>query len=57
MKLLEILNMMDIKQHQQVWSISFLIRKQTRSGVSVNEKIAGKLHEPVIKKSKDKESV
>ena len=28
MKLLQILNIMDIKEDQQVWSISFLTRKQ-----------------------------
>ena len=30
MKLLEIMNMMYIKEHYQVWSIIFLIRKQDR---------------------------
>ena len=28
MKLLEIVNMMDIKEHQQAWSVNSLIRKQ-----------------------------
>ena len=28
MKLLEIVNMMDIKEHEQAWSINVLIRKQ-----------------------------
>ena len=28
MKLLEILNMMDIKEYWQVWSLSFLTKKQ-----------------------------
>ena len=28
MKLLETVNMMDIKEHEQVWPIRFLIRKQ-----------------------------
>ena len=38
----------DIKQHQEVWSIRFLIKKGL--GVSLNEQLAEKLHKPVIKK-------
>ena len=49
MKLLEILDMMDIKEHQQVWSVRFLIRKQ-----SVNEQLPEDLYKPVIKKFKEK---
>ena len=46
MKLLEIVTMMDIKEHQQVWSISFYDKK-TESGVSVNKELAEELHKPV----------
>ena len=28
MKLLEIINVMDIKEHQQVWPTSFFVKKQ-----------------------------
>ena len=49
MKLLEILDMMDIKEHQQVWSVRFLIRKQ-----SVNEQLPEDLYKPVIKKFKER---
>ena len=51
MKLLEIVTIMDIKAGQQVWSISFSIKK-TGSGRSVNEQLAEELHKPVIKKFK-----
>ena len=40
-KLLEIVTMMDVKEYQQVWSISF---KKTESGVSLNEQLAEELH-------------
>ena len=50
MKLLEIVDMMDIKEYQQVWSISFLIK--TGLGVSVNEQLVEELHKPVTKKFK-----
>ena len=30
MKLLEIVNVMDIKEHWQAWSIRFLVRKQNQ---------------------------
>ena len=43
--------MMDIKEHQKVCSLSFLIKK-TGSGVSVNEKLAERSYKPVIKKFK-----
>ena len=43
------LNMMDIKESQQVWFIIFF-DKDTGSGVSVNEQLAEKLHKPVIEK-------
>ena len=51
MKSLEIVTMMDIKEHQQVWFIGFL-KKKTRSGISVNEQLAQELHKLVIKKFK-----
>ena len=50
MKLLEIVLIMDIKEHQQVWSISFLIKKEI--GQSVSDQLAGELHESVIRKFK-----
>ena len=40
-----------MKEHQQVWSINILIKK-TRSGASVNQRLAEELHKPVIKKFK-----
>ena len=46
MRLPEIVTMMDIKEHYQVWSISF-IDKKTGSGVTVNEQLAEELHKPV----------
>ena len=49
MKLLEIVTMMDIKEHQQVQCIRFLIKKK-ESGISV----AQELHEPIIKKPKER---
>ena len=58
MKLLEIVDMMDIKEHQQVWFIRFLIKKGSEAiviskvGVSVNKQLAEELHKPVIKKFK-----
>ena len=40
---------MDIKEYQQVWSISFLIRKTESGMISIgNEKLAQELHKPVI---------
>ena len=39
MKLLEIINTMDIKEYQQGWSENFLVKK-TGSEVSVNEQLA-----------------
>ena len=51
MKLLEIINVMDIKEHQQVWPTNFLVKK-TGSGVSANEQLAEELHKTVIKKFK-----
>ena len=38
MKFLDIVNMMDIKEHEQVWFISFY--KKTGLGLSVNEQLA-----------------
>ena len=55
MKLLEIINMMDIKEHYQVWSLSFLIK--TVSGTSANELLAVELYKPVIKKNQKKKSL
>ena len=43
---------MDIKEDQQVWCTSFLIKK-TGSGANKNEVLAQELHKPVIKKSKE----
>ena len=51
MKFLEIINVMDIKEHQQVWPTSFLVKK-IGSGVSANEQLAEELHKTVIKKFK-----
>ena len=48
MKLPQIVNMMEIKEHDQAWSISFLIKK-TESGVSVTEKLTEELYKPVKK--------
>ena len=39
MKLQEIVDMMDIKVHQEAWSVNFLIKK-AGSGESVNQKLA-----------------
>ena len=52
MKLLKILNMIDNKEHWQVWSVSFLTKK-TGSGAksSVNEEQSKELHKPIIKKN------
>ena len=44
--------MMDIKEHQQIWSISFFIKKQDQEGISVNEQLAEELHKPETKKFK-----
>ena len=46
LKLLEIGNMMNKKEHQQVWSIMFF-DKETGLGVSVNEKLPKESHKPV----------
>ena len=51
MKLLEIVDMMDIKEHQQVWSLSFFDKKKG-SGISANEQLAEELHKPVTQKFK-----
>ena len=50
MVLLEILNMMGIKEDYQVWSIIF--DKKTGSRTSINDNIAEELHKPLIKKFK-----
>ena len=56
MKLLEIVNMMVTKEHQHVWSITFLIKNNTGSDSNKQSeskcKSAEELHEPVIKKLK-----
>ena len=44
--------MMDINEHQQIWSISFFIKKQDQEGISVNEQLAEELHKPGTKKFK-----
>ena len=41
---------MDIKENQQVWSVSFLTKKRIES--DLNEELAQDLHKPVIKKLK-----
>ena len=51
MKLLDIVDMMVTKEHQQEWSLS-AFDKKTESGVSVSEQLAEELHKPVIKKFK-----
>ena len=40
--------MMDVKKHQQVWSIGFFDKK-AGLGVSLNEKLAEELHKAIIK--------
>ena len=45
LKLEETVTMMDIKEHQQVWFISFFDKK-TGSGVSVNKEVAEELLKP-----------
>ena len=47
--------MRDIKEHQQIWSISFFIKKQDQEGISVNEQLAEELHKPGTKKFKKEE--
>ena len=42
--------MINIKEHQQIWSVSFLIK--AGAGTSKNEKLAKELHKPVTKKLK-----
>ena len=44
---------MHVKEHLQVWSISFF-GKKTGLGLSVTEQLAEELHKPVIKKFKRK---
>ena len=51
MKLLQILNTMDIKGDWQLWCIKFLIRKQNQ-GANVNELLTEELHKPVTIKFK-----
>ena len=50
MKLQEIVNMMNIKEHQQVKSVNFLIKRRIR--MNVNEQLAEKWHKPVINQFK-----
>ena len=57
MKLLEILIMVVIKEDWQVWSISFLTKKKTGSGASVNKDLTEELCKPVIKNSKEGKSM
>ena len=45
---------MDIKEHEQVWFISFY--KKTGLGLSVNEQLAEWLHKPVIKKFRERKA-
>ena len=59
MKFLELVKIMDIKEHQQVWYVRFLIKKTgsgaiatNKDGARVNEKQAEELNKPVIKKFK-----
>ena len=59
MKLLEIMDMMDIKEHQQKWLVSFFDQTTglgatvtSKAAVSVNEQLAEELHKPVTKKFK-----
>ena len=48
MKLQEIVNMMNIKEHQQVKSVNFLIKRQYQDEC----KLAEKWHKPVINQFK-----
>ena len=50
MKLLELVYMMDVEEHYEVWSVSFFTKK--RLGISVNERLAEELYKPVTKKFK-----
>ena len=45
---------MNTKGDQQVSSMSFLKKKKTGLGASVNKELAEELHKPVIKKIKRK---
>ena len=44
--------MVDIKEHQQVWSTGFFKKKKTGSGISVYEQLPEELHKPVIRRFK-----
>ena len=44
------LNIMDMKQNYQIWSVIFFFGKRTGSEVSVNEELAQELHKPGIQK-------
>ena len=44
--------MTNIKEDYKVRCISFMTKKKTGSGTSVNEELAQKLHEPVTEKFK-----
>ena len=47
---------MDIKEHQQVWSISFFNTK-IGSGISVHEQLTEELHNMQLKNSKGENSM
>ena len=49
MKMLQIINMVDIKEHQQVWSIGSFDKKK-KSRINVKEQLAQSLHKSVIRK-------
>ena len=48
-KLLEVVTMIDIKEHQEAWSISFFDKK-AESGISIKEQIVKELHKQVTEK-------
>ena len=52
MKLLEIVNIINIKQHQQVWSIRFFDKKKTESWMSLIDQLGEELRKQVINKIK-----
>ena len=56
MKLLEFVSMIDIKKFQQVWSLSFLIKK-TGSEKRLNEEITEQFHKPVTTNFQKKKSL
>ena len=56
MKFLEFVSMIDIKKFQQVWSLSFLVKK-TGSETRLNEEITEQLHKPLTTNFQKKKSL